>query len=223
MEVLGVASLAPEVTFAAWNIGALAIPYTFVNFFLFDELGFAESSSAQRLFAATVAVSLHSHAVLLADVVEWPYDGKNRGEILLSCDVSTLLFLIYVVFPGAIFYQMTRTVVYWRKTCTILGLLTFWSLARRLGSIFPSTARSGKASTAEVDSTNYMIAVRNTELTVEPMKQMYRFSLVTWFRMEVLSALRAWPHSPGSVRLMRHTSISPTSPHARQMAASAVD
>lgn len=129
-----------------WNVLVFLLPYCFVQFHFFDAILFrdsnvaAASTATQRLFAITVALCFHSHAVLLAYVMEWMPWSANASRIILFSDVALLVLLVYVVFPAGIFYQMTRTTVHRRLTFTLVSLIVFWTGMWRLGLFFPSVS-----------------------------------------------------------------------------------
>src|SRR4051812_48485224 len=92
-----------------WNVVCLATPYLFVQYFFFDGVLFRDEEAAtaspyaKRLFALTVAVCVHSHCLLLADVLEMFGDGVGLSEHILTADVVVLLSLLVFVFPLTIF------------------------------------------------------------------------------------------------------------------------
>lgn len=134
----------------AWGFFAFAGPYAFVQLFFFDSLVFGDESVAtaavyaQRLFALTVAVCVHSHWVLLADLGGATLGGW--GVRMLTIDVLVLITLLALVLPLAIFFHMTRTLISRRWLVAILLELVFLVGMWRAGSFFPPS------STAKVDS-----------------------------------------------------------------------
>lgn len=128
-----------------FNISVLVLPYCFVQFFFFDNVLFKDKSVAQasaytqQLFALTVALCVHSHTLILADVLDMFDRDPSLSVRLLGLDVAALLCLLIVVFPTAIFFHMTRTITKWRCTSTVILMVCFCLTSWKLGSLFPPT------------------------------------------------------------------------------------
>ena len=129
-----------------WSFSGFVLPYVFVQYFFFDNVLFRDASVAtaspytQRLFAISAALSIHSHLVLLADVLD-QFDGRSSldSQMLLTMDVACLLGLLIIVFPSTIFFHMTRTITKWRWSAAATLLILFYFVSWNLGSLFPST------------------------------------------------------------------------------------
>ena len=130
------------------NLLVLVIPYIFVQYIFLGHVLFRDSQpsslTSQRLFALTVSICFHSHVVLLLDVLDMLIRDPAVRLALLTADVIILLALLIFVFPTCMIWYMTRTLLRWRKTGTVLLQVLLLLGAWEFGSLFPTNDQNSK-------------------------------------------------------------------------------
>lgn len=130
-----------------WGLLSFLAPYAFVQSFFLRFILFWDAVPAslpiQRLFALTVAVCFQSHFVLLLDVLDVGIKDPAGRTHLFTLHVLILLILAVLVLPALMFFYMTRTVIRWRRTATLLSELCFLVLFWQIGRVFPTDTNKG--------------------------------------------------------------------------------